>query len=721
MSVSEYPSAKGLRLGPETNLFTGVDETAALASRDSYFSSNPAKLAIYDSNPDLLIRVVYPGDDGTVTRFQGRLGGEWVDYNSVVQGPPGEVAALDGVPIREIPYKTVAGTFAGSNMRVLDDGRILAPPGFSVESGSINMGEVITLSEVSGYLGITNHLNDREYTVVDFYTPDDAQSSPPSIFHLIEAVNEVVAQSIDTTNLPDNPLIFNYTVQNNARSRALKFRTYGAMSNVRIKISLVSNGVVLKYIPSQTSWEEQSGGLSWIVGDNTYDFEDTPLNLQSGDMLRFEIRANVVALKGNVSGVPYFSAMIQRGVFRDVIMDDVYTASNVRDKLASLTGTDKLSGYSLKEVVTKVNGFDGDVTLTNTDVGAAATVHTHTISDVGGLQTALDGKVGVGDPISYSVLTGTPTIPAAQIQSDWTQANTSSLDYIKNKPTTFAPSAHTHVISDVTGLQSALDAKFNNPSGSTLQYLRGDGSLATFPTNISSFFNDSGYLTGITSTQITTALGYVPYSAANPNNYITLVQARNGISLTTSGTSGAATYNSSTGVINVPLYPSGTVTSITAGTGLSGGTITTTGTISMPNVGTPGTYSSVTTDTQGRVTAGTNRNFTSTARSLNSAFQISVVRDVYVSYAVDIACASALLAGQSGTVILEYADNVGISTNVVTVQQASGSAGGVLNLATTSTATLSGIIPTGKFVRLRTVNNTGAPTFTYRTSQEVLL
>lgn len=48
----------------------------------------------------------------------------------------------------------------------------------------------------------------------------------------------------------------------------------------------------------------------------------------------------------------------------------------------------------------------------------------------------------------------------------------------------------------------------------------------------------------------------------------------------------------------------GTVSSITAGTGLSGGSITGTGTISMPNVGTAGTYGAVTTDAQGRVTAG---------------------------------------------------------------------------------------------------------------------
>lgn len=55
----------------------------------------------------------------------------------------------------------------------------------------------------------------------------------------------------------------------------------------------------------------------------------------------------------------------------------------------------------------------------------------------------------------------------------------------------------------------------------------------------------------------------------------------------------------------------GTVTSVTAGAGLSGGTITTSGTISMPNVGTAGVYGSassvavVTTDTQGRVSAAT--------------------------------------------------------------------------------------------------------------------
>ena len=68
---------------------------------------------------------------------------------------------------------------------------------------------------------------------------------------------------------------------------------------------------------------------------------------------------------------------------------------------------------------------------------------------------------------------------------------------------------------------------------------------------------------------------------------------------------------------------SGTVTSVTAGTGLSGGTITTSGTISLPNTGMAGTFGDathvpvLTTDAQGRVTAVSN-----TAISASGGFQL---------------------------------------------------------------------------------------------------
>lgn len=43
--------------------------------------------------------------------------------------------------------------------------------------------------------------------------------------------------------------------------------------------------------------------------------------------------------------------------------------------------------------------------------------------------------------------------------------------------------------------------------------------LPSIPTNISAFTNDSGYITGITSSMVTTALGYTPYNSTNPSGY----------------------------------------------------------------------------------------------------------------------------------------------------------------------------------------------------------
>lgn len=117
--------------------------------------------------------------------------------------------------------------------------------------------------------------------------------------------------------------------------------------------------------------------------------------------------------------------------------------------------------------------------------------------------------------------------------------------------------------------------------------------------------------------------------------------------------------------------------------------------------------------------------YTTPTRSLNSAFQISTARNSRVSYAVSIAATLSLVTGQSGTVVLEYADDSGFTTNVKTVQSSINSNTGALaiglNLTQTVTSNLSGDVPSGKYVRLRTVNNTGTPTFTFVSAQEVLL
>lgn len=43
----------------------------------------------------------------------------------------------------------------------------------------------------------------------------------------------------------------------------------------------------------------------------------------------------------------------------------------------------------------------------------------------------------------------------------------------------------------------------------------------TVPTNNNELTNGAGYITGISSSDVTTALGYTPYNSTNPNGYIT--------------------------------------------------------------------------------------------------------------------------------------------------------------------------------------------------------
>ena len=71
-------------------------------------------------------------------------------------------------------------------------------------------------------------------------------------------------------------------------------------------------------------------------------------------------------------------------------------------------------------------------------------------------------------------------------------------------------------------MQNALDAKQNTiPDLSTIRNGATLGATALQPNdNITELVNNAGYISGITSSDVTTALGYTPYNATNPNGFI---------------------------------------------------------------------------------------------------------------------------------------------------------------------------------------------------------
>ncbi len=112
-------------------------------------------------------------------------------------------------------------------------------------------------------------------------------------------------------------------------------------------------------------------------------------------------------------------------------------------------------------------------------------------------------------------------------------------------------------------------------------------------------------------------------------------------------------------------------------------------------------------------------------RTLNTAFQISTMRSAWVSYSVQTTVTASISGGQNGDVILEIASNSGMSTNLQTIAIAGCGQSYTLAIALQGvqpqTCVLAGLVPAGYYARLRTANNTGTPSYSYRAGQETLL
>lgn len=115
----------------------------------------------------------------------------------------------------------------------------------------------------------------------------------------------------------------------------------------------------------------------------------------------------------------------------------------------------------------------------------------------------------------------------------------------------------------------------------------------------------------------------------------------------------------------------------------------------------------------------------SSTRTLNSAFQISTTRDALATYSVQIATTISLTTGETGTVFLEISPTSTFATGVQELGRfVNGNSGTLtlgLNLTQTMAEPLMGYVPSGYWVRLRTANTVGTPTFTYQSGQETIL
>jgi hypothetical protein len=122
---------------------------------------------------------------------------------------------------------------------------------------------------------------------------------------------------------------------------------------------------------------------------------------------------------------------------------------------------------------------------------------------------------------------------------------------------------------------------------------------------------------------------------------------------------------------------------------------------------------------------GTARSQSSATRALNTAFQVSTTRDALVIYTPRITVTASIAGGQDGDVFLEIANDSAFTSGVQPVAISGLGQTYTLAIALQGVQPQSGVVvgfvPAGKWVRLRTANNTGTPGLAYRVGQEILL
>ena len=179
-------------------------------------------------------------------------------------------------------------------------------------------------------------------------------------------------------------------------------------------------------------------------------------------------------------------------------------ASNLSDL------TDAAAARTNLGVDTKANtwtGISGDITINSSGVATVADdSHNHTIANVDGLQTALDGKLATTHDFSITLtgdVTGTGTV-----------TNMGNVSFA----TVVADDSHNHTVANIDGLQTALDGK--QAAGTYNTIIGTDTDIDTSgATIIDNLYMTDGVITSHGTRTLT--LADLGYTGATNANYIT--------------------------------------------------------------------------------------------------------------------------------------------------------------------------------------------------------
>lgn len=221
-------------------------------------------------------------------------------------------------------------------------------------------------------------------------------------------------------------------------------------------------------------------------------------------------------------GAPSIRSQLSTPVYDDIVALNI-NIGNIESDIATLQ-SDVTAGLSQMSVIeTDVDAMEANWATLAPVATSGDYIDLDNKPSIPAAQVNSDWNSGSG----LSQILNKPTIPAAQIQSDWTQSSSGSADFIKNKPAARSTSYTTRTLNSAFQISSTRDAigtyavdisstisLTTGQTGTVFLEIADDSGFTTNVQEVTRFVNgNTGTLTiGLNLTQNVTGTltGYIP-------------------------------------------------------------------------------------------------------------------------------------------------------------------------------------------------------------------
>lgn len=280
---------------------------------------NPGEIIYIKGNEstDGSYRVILNGA-GTLVLFETRAAGVWASADISVSTAltEGQVPTADGEGIL---------IYSGATRNPITDEWTFDQT-INVPTGSINVGDIVRISEGNQDIIITNLVSKIMAFSVNANFLDATGSEKPDYLDYGEPIL-FINQPVFDTQLVSNPYFFNFTpvispVTNFRLVSEFTMKSFAPMTNWNMRVTDVATGLVLRCFPSLAAWEGREPGYNVGVGDFTLHLTvegtDTandfflgyePFINFNGNTVELEIKADEINMLGNFGGALYSTTL----------------------------------------------------------------------------------------------------------------------------------------------------------------------------------------------------------------------------------------------------------------------------------------------------------------------------------------------------------------------------------------------------------------------------